>query len=182
MTDFCRWVQSALWSRVRPIIMQGQSMKRTSGVRPTCLSTALLLDFLYWPEPSFAADADCRSDAGIPSGVIAQIDVGHLRKALADAGFTVGGLYLCEIFCNTGGSQHDETSQGVFCTFLLGYLHKAGLWKGFCFYADPYKTHGRGTPANNIDSLVTVINNEAFHSTRLSELWLEQYLFDDHVT
>jgi len=61
-------------------------MKRTSGVRPACLSTALLVGFLYWFEPSFAADADCRSDSGIPSGVIAPIDVGHLRKALANAG------------------------------------------------------------------------------------------------
>jgi porin len=141
-----------------------------------------LVGFLYWPEPSFAADADCRSDSGIPSGVIAPIDVGHLRKALADAGFTVGGLYLGETFGNTGGIQQGETYDGVLWTYLLGDLHKAGLWKGLCFYADAYQIHGRGITADNIDSLVTVSNYEALPSTRLSELWLEQHLFGDHVT
>src|SRR5262249_54673609 len=150
-------------------------MKRTSGLRPACLSTALLAGFWYSAEPLFAADADCRSDSGIPSGVIAPLDVAHLRQALADAGFAVGGLYLGETFANTGGIHQGSTYDGVLWTYLLGDLHKAGLWKGLCFYADSYQIHGRSITADNINSLVTVSNYEALPSTRLSALWLEQH-------
>ena len=45
-----------------------------------------------------------------------------------------------------------------------------------------YQIHGRSITADNIGSLVTVSNYEALPSTRLSELWLEQHLFNDHVT
>jgi porin len=82
--------------------------------------------------------------------MIAPIDVGHLRKALADAGFTVGGFYLGETFGNTGGIHQSETYDGVLWTYLLGDLHKAGLWKGLCFYADSYQIHGRSITADNI--------------------------------
>ena len=101
---------------------------------------------------------------------------------MADAGFTVGGLYLGETFGNTGGIRQGETYDGVLWTYLLGDLHKAGLWKGLCFYADAYQIHGRSITADNIGSLVTVSNYEALPSTRLSELWLEQDLFNDRVT
>ena len=67
-------------------------------------------------------------------------------------------------------------------TYLFGDLHNAGLWKGLCFCADAYQIHGRSITADNIGSLVMVSNYEALPSTRLSELWLEQYLFNDHVT
>jgi porin len=157
-------------------------MKRAPVLNATFLGAVLAIRFFLLAEPSSAADAECSSDSGIPSGVIAPIDVGHLRKALADAGFTVGGFYLGETFGNTGGIHQGETYDGVLWTYLLGDLHKAGLWKGLCFYADAYQIHGRSITADNIGSLVTVSNYEALPSTRLSELWLEQHLFNDHVT
>src|SRR5262249_56148391 len=82
----------------------------------------------------------------------------------------------------SGGAPGAKPYVGGFWIYLLGDLQKAGLWKGLCFYADSYKIHGRSVSADNIDSLVTVSNYEALPSTRLSELWLEQHLFDDHVT
>src|SRR5262249_34612715 len=82
----------------------------------------------------------------------------------------------------SGGAPGAKPYVGGFWIYLLGDLHKAGLWKGLCFYADSYQIHGRSVTADNIDSLVTVSNYEALPSTRLSELWLEQHLFDDHVT
>ena len=89
----------------------------------------------------------------IPSAVIAPIDVAHLRKTLADAGFTVGGFYLGETFGNTGGIHQGENYDGVLWTYLLGDLHKAGLWKASGFYADAYQIHGRSITADNIGSL-----------------------------
>ena len=144
------------------------------------LGISLAIRLLLFTQASLAADAECSSDSGIPSGVIATIDVGHLRKSLADAGFTIGGFYLGETFGNTGGTHQSETYDGVLWTYLFGDLHKAGLWKGLCFCADAYQIHGRSITADNIGSLVMVSNYEALPSTRLSELWLEQYLFFRH--
>src|SRR5262249_42867761 len=94
---------------------------------------------LLFAQTSLAAYADCPSDSAIPTGVLAPIDVVHLRKVLAHAGFAVGGLYLGETFGNPGGLQRGETFDSVLWTYLLGELHKTGLWKGLCFYADAYQ-------------------------------------------
>ena len=157
-------------------------MKRALVLNAVFLGAALAIGFLLLAEPSLAADDECRSDSGIPSGVIAPIDVGHLRKSLADAGFAVGGFYLGETFANTGGIHQGATYDGVLWAYLIGDLHKAGLWKGLCFYTDAYQIHGRSITADDIGSLVTVSNYEALPSTRLSELWLEQHMFNDHLT
>src|SRR5215468_4470672 len=102
-------------------------MTRAPFLKAVFRGFVLAIGILLVAGTSFAADADCRSDSGIPSGVIAPIDLDHLRKSLADAGFAVGGLYLGETFGNTGGIQRGETYDGVLWTYLLGDLHKAGL-------------------------------------------------------
>jgi porin len=154
-------------------------MKRAPAI---FVGAAVAIRILLSGGPSVAADAECSNDSGLPSGVVAQIDVDHLRKSLADAGFTVGGFYLGEAFANTGGVHQGSTYDGVLWTYLLGDLHKAGLWKGLCLYADSYQIHGRSITADDIGSLATVSNYEALPSTRLSELWLEQHMFNDHFT
>jgi porin len=159
---------------------EGVTMKRASVLMALFLGA--VPGNLLLAESAIAADSECSSDSGIPSGVIAPIDVGHLRKSLADAGFTVGGFYLGETFANTGGIDQGATYDGVLWTYLLGDLHKAGLWKGVCFYTDAYQIHGRSITADDIGSLATVSNYEALPSTRLSELWLEQHMFNDHLT
>ena len=156
-------------------------MKRASVLKAVFLGAVLAILFSLLAEPSLGADAECSSDSGIPSGVIAPIDVGHLRKSLADAGFTVGGLYLGEAFASIGGIRKGATYDGVLWTYLLGDLHKAGLWKGLCFYTDAYQIHGRSITADDIGSLAAVSDYEALPSTRLSELWLEQHMFNDRL-
>src|ERR1043166_2487908 len=113
-------------------------MRRTPVLKALFYGAVLTASFLLYIEPSLAADAECSSDSGIPSGVIAPIDVGHLRKSLTDAGFSVGGFYLGETFANTGGIHQGATYDGVVWTYLLSDLHKAGLWKGLCLYTDAY--------------------------------------------
>ena len=78
-------------------------MKRAPVSKSILLGVTLVICLLLFTQASLAADPDCRSDSGIPSGVIAPIDIGHLRKSLNDAGFIVGGFYLGETFGNTGG-------------------------------------------------------------------------------
>jgi porin len=156
-------------------------MKRAFVLEALFLGASLVVPLLL-AKPAIAADSDCGSDSGIPSGVIAPIDVGHFRKSLGETGFTVGGFYLGETFANTGGIEQRATYDGVLWTYLLADLHKAGLWRGLCFYTDAYQIHGRSITADDIGSLATVSNYEALPSTRLSELWFEQHMFNDHLT
>ncbi len=157
-------------------------MTRAPVLKVILLGAVFALCFSPLAQPSLAANDECAGDSGIPSGVIAPPDVGHLRKSLADAGFTVGGFYLGETFGNTGGLRQGETYNGALWAYVLGDLHKAGLWKGLCSYADSYQIHGRSITPDNIGSLAMVSDYEALPSTRLSEFWLEQHLFNDHVT
>ena len=93
------------------------------------------------------ARADCD---GVSTDVVANIDVADVRKSLAEVGFALGGFYLGETFANTGGIRQGATYDGVLWTYLNGDLHKAGLWKGLCFYADAYQIHGQSITADNI--------------------------------
>ena len=68
-------------------------MTRAPVLKVILLGAVFALCFSPLAQPSLAANDECAGDSGIPSGVIAPPDVGHLRKSLADAGFTVGGFY-----------------------------------------------------------------------------------------
>jgi porin len=126
-----------------------------------------------------AARADCQVSErdGIPDGVVAPINVGGMRKSLANV--TVGGLYLGETFANSGGIHQGAKYDGVLWLYLNADLKKMGLWKGLCFHADAYQIHGESITATNVGSLMPVSNYEADPATRLSELWVEQHLFND---
>jgi porin len=152
------------------------------GVHGHGLSTVLAVALSLSVDTAVAA-AECEvTDRGVSNGTIAPIDVAQIRKSLADAGFAVGGLYLGEMWANSGGIRDGSAYEGALWLNLKGDLHKAGLWKGLCFYADAYQIHGVGTfTADDIGSLAAVSNYEALPSTRLSELWLEQHMFNDRV-
>jgi porin len=133
--------------------------------------------------PSAAkADCDVNERDGIPDDVIAPIDIAGMRKSLAQAGIGIGGLYLGETFANSGGTHQGGKYDGVLWLYLNGDLKKMGLWKGLCFHADAYQIHGQSITADNINSLMSVSNYEADPATRLSELWLEQHFFNDHMS
>ena len=83
------------------------------------LSAVLAVGVVLVAEPLLAADSECSSDSGIPSDVIAPIDVGHLRKSLADAGFAVGGFYVGETFANTGVTPQGFPWDGHDASFFL---------------------------------------------------------------
>ena len=61
-------------------------------------------------------------------------------------------------------------------------MHKLGLWKGLCFFANGYQIHGNSITAANIGSLMPVTSLEAVDATRLFELWLEQTMFNGTVS
>jgi porin len=127
-----------------------------------------------------AADAECGvTDSGIPDGVLTPIDVGHMRKSLADVGIGLGGSYVGEAFANTGGIKQGGKYDGVLTLYLDADLKKMGLWKGLCLSASAFQIHGQSITVDNIGSLMPVSNLEATPATRLFELWVEQHMFDN---
>lgn len=136
----------------------------------------------YPASAAFAFDSRCADDSGVPSAVAAMFDPGGVRHSLAETGLVTGGSYIGEIFANSGGLREGSTYDGVLWTYLLADLGEMGLWKGLCVYADGYQIHGQSISALDIGSLSTVSSWEALPSTRLSELWFEQHLFDDRLT
>lgn len=130
---------------------------------------------------ALAAGSACGSDSGT-SSVARPIDIGGIRASLADAGYVVGGFYLGETFINVGGTRQGTTYDGALWAYLLGDLHKAGLWRGLCLYADVYQLHGQSITTENVQSLASISAYEAIPSTRLSELWLEQHMLNGYLT
>jgi len=59
--------------------------RRCLPILKTAFCGAVLAEGLLLANPSLALDAEYRSDSGIPADVITQIDLGNLRKSLADA-------------------------------------------------------------------------------------------------
>ena len=149
--------------------------------RRTWCTNAITALAIVLPVAAYA-DSDV-PETGIPEDVITPIDVSHVRKALADMGIGIGGLYVGEGFGNpSGGIKQGATYDGVLWLYLDGDLNKMGLWKGLCFHADAYQIHGQSITATDIGGLMTVSNYEATPATRLSELWLEQSLFHERVS
>lgn len=143
---------------------------------------ALSVAVLGWVAAPATAHADCDVTAtGIPDDAAFKFDPGGVRRALARGGIGVGGMYLGEAFANSGGMHQGAEYDGVLWMYLNGDMKKLGLWQGLCFHADGYQIHGQSITADNIGSLMPVSNYEALASTRLSELWLEQHMFDDRL-
>ncbi len=127
------------------------------------------------------ADCDVPED-GVAEDVV-PVDVAGIRQSLAENGVALGGYCAAETFANpTGGFKQGATYDGVLELHLNADLKKLGLWKGLCFYTDAFQIHGRSITADYVHSLVTVSNLEATPATRLYELWLQQSLFNKHLS
>jgi porin len=81
-----------------------------------------------------------------------------------------------------GGIKQETDYDAVLDLDISGDLHKMGFWKGLCFHTDGFQIHGQSITAENIGSLMPVSSYEATPATRLFELWLEQHMFDDHMS
>ena len=169
--------QIALCDLVRPMF----SIRRLASNCCKALGAGLLLLVATSLNPN-SAKADCEvTNTGIPDDAAFRLDPGGVRQGLAREGIGIGGMYLGETFANSGGIHQGAKYDGVLWMYLNGDMKKLGLWKGLCFHADAYQIHGQSITADNIGSLMPVSNYEALASTRLSELWFEQHMFDDRL-
>ena len=103
------------------------------------------------------------------------------RRWLAQHGITYGLVYTGEALRNvSGGIRRGGLYQGKLEAFTAVDFGKFAGWQGLSFFGNAFQIHRTsGMRAEHFNSLITISNIEAVPSTRLSELWLEQKLFDD---
>jgi porin len=137
--------------------------------------------------PAVADDA--ASLSGIPSSSIAtslpaEGDPTGVRRWLAERGITYGLIYTGEALRNlSGGIRRGGLYEGKLEGFVAADMEKLSGWPGLGFFANAFQIHHTaGLRDQHFESLITISNIEAVPSTRLSELWLEQKLFDDRFS
>ena len=101
-------------------------------------------------------------------------DWGGARPWLDDHGATIDAFYTSDIFVVHGHSM----ALGHVDAALTIDTRKAGLWPGGTFYVLGQNTHG-DVINDRVQSSFDVTNLEATPYTQLTELFLEQTLFDD---
>jgi porin len=170
--------QIVLSDLVRPLSL----IRRLASNCLKALGALLLLVVVTSLHPN-AARADCGvTDTGIPDYAAFKLDVAGAREALAKSGIQLSGYYYGESFGNWGGFKQGVTYDGVLDMHLDADLKRLGLWKGLCFHMNAFQIHGQSITADDIGALMSVSNFEATPATRLDEMYLEQHLFDDHLT
>ena len=124
------------------------------------------------PDPSIATS--------LPSGLA---DPGGVRGALAARGITFAVNYTSDVLGNVSGGVKQSTHYvGLVEVGVVVDLEKFAGWRGLTFHADVFQIHGTSISGENLGSLAAVSNIEAYPSTRLFELWLEQKLLDDKLS
>lgn len=142
------------------------------------LSAPLIALLIILMLPSTAPAACVATDPRLLQGTGAWIDPGGVRQALMHHGVEVGGTYIGEVLGNpSGGIKQGTKYDGLLQLYLIADMQKLGFWKGLCFHADAYQIHGQSITAEDVGSIASISNIEAFPSTRLFEFWLEQSLF-----
>lgn len=125
------------------------------------------------------------SDGTPPSSIATSLPAngdptGH-RRWLARHGITYGSIYTGEALGNvSGGTRRGGLYQGKLELFAAVDFGKLAGWQGLNLFGNAFQIHRTsGMRGEHFNSLITISNIEAIPSTRLSELWLEQKLFDD---
>ena len=124
------------------------------------------------PVPSIATSLPAKGD---PTG---------MRKWLSEHGITYAVFYTGEALGNvSGGIRQGALYGGKLETAISANLEKLIGWRGLSFFSNAFQIHRTSGPRDqHFTSMITISNIEAFSSTRLSELWFEQKLFDDRFS
>lgn len=102
------------------------------------------------------------------------------RKKLNDYGITYSLIYTSDLLANVaGGTRTGTIYQGKVEGQITADLEKLIGVKDLTFYANVFQIHNTGRIRRDyVGGLNTVAAIEAAATTRLSEMWLEQRLFD----
>ncbi len=109
---------------------------------------------------------------------------GGWRDRWADHGVLFAADSIDEIVGNvSGGTERDADYSGRFELVTTIDLEKLLGWKDATFHANGYWTHGRSLSDDALNgNFMTVSNIEAVPSVRLFDLWVEQLLFEGHLS
>jgi porin len=109
--------------------------------------------------------------------------LGGTRSALARSGIGFGATYIGEVLGNpSGGIKQSSHYDGLLDVYLDADMGKLIGWKGLCFHTNMFQIHGTSITGENLLSIVSASNIEAFPSTRLDEMWFEQSLFGEKLS
>jgi porin len=122
--------------------------------------------------------------SSIATSLPADGDSTGVRKWLAERGISLGLIYTGEALRNlSGGVRRGGLYEGKLEGFVAADLERLAGLSGLSFFANAFQIHHTaGLRDQHFESLITISNIEAVPSTRLSELWLEQKLFDDRFS
>lgn len=120
------------------------------------------------PQPTIATSLPANGD---PWGT---------RRWLAEHGVTFAFIHTTELLSNLrGGIRRGTIFDGKLESMIGVDLGKLAGLDGLTFYANSFQLHGSSGPGRSlVGNLNTISNIEALPTTRLSEMWLEQQLFD----
>ena len=135
------------------------------------------------------ADCDGVTENGVPEdSALASLwpqmeTLGGTRPALARHGIGFGATYIGEVLGNpSGGVKQGVHYDGLLEVDLDADMAKLIGWKGLCFHANGFQINGTSITGENLLSIVSASNIEAFPSTRLDEFWFDQKLLNDKVS
>jgi porin len=152
-------------------------------VKKLRLSISVFAAAIAMAEPAAAETeiVDGIPPASVATSMAANGDPTGSRRWLAQHGITYGLIYTGEALGNvSGGLRRGSLYQGKLEAFTAVDFGKFAGWQGLSFFGNAFQIHRTsGMRGDHFNSLITISNIEAVPSTRLSELWLEQKLFDD---
>lgn len=142
---------------------------------------------LFVTDPAIAEDTQKNVDGTLSVSIATTVsanDPAGKRKRLAQHGITYGSIYTSEVLGNlSGGVRRGALYEGKLEGFIAADLEKLAGLSGLRFFANAFQIHHTSGPRDqHFESLITISNIEATPTTRLSELWLEQKLFDDRFS
>jgi porin len=164
---------------------------RPARPRPACTRlSALIIAILMSSLVPFGAHANCGVSAnGVPedsslSTLWPRMEtLGGSRSALARAGVGFGATYIIEVLGNpSGGVKQSARQDSLLDVYMDVDMEKMIGWKGLCFHANGFQIQGTSISGENLFSIVSASDIEAFPSTRLDEFWFEQTMLKDKVS
>lgn len=183
--------QIVLGDLVRPL----SSIRRLASNCLKVLGAGLLLVAAVSSHPT-AASAECEfieprtaHGDGVPEGSALSnlgpnmATLGGLRPLLSRQGIVLSGTYIDDVIGNpSGGVKQSAHYDGLLDVHLDADMETMIGWKGLCFHANMFQIHGTSISGENLLSIASATNIEAFPSTRLDEMWFEQSLFSDKIS
>lgn len=102
-------------------------------------------------------------------------DPAGVRSRLAKHGFSLDATYTADVLGTVSGGLRQSTHYAGLLELATDIDFEKWIgWRGLTFHASGYQIHGTSISGENLSSLASVSNIEAYPSTRLFEAWFEQ--------